>query len=87
MSTILVFGGYGGFGARLSRRLAAAGHDVVVAGRRLARAEAFCAAHPPCRPLQADRNGAVAPLLEAALVKLRANGELGRIYTRWSRLR
>jgi len=30
---------------------------------------------------------AVAPLLEAALVKLRANGELGRIYTRWSRLR
>ncbi|MET3410276.1 DUF4166 domain-containing protein [Methylobacterium sp. 1030] len=64
MSTILVFGGYGGFGARLSRRLAEAGHDVVVAGRRLARAEAFCAAHPPCRPLQADRSGAVAPLLE-----------------------
>ncbi|XYD12164.1 DUF4166 domain-containing protein (plasmid) [Methylobacterium sp. NMS12] len=64
MSTILVLGGYGGFGARLSRRLAAAGHAVVVAGRRLARAEAFCAAHPPCRPLLADRNGAVAPVLE-----------------------
>ncbi len=64
MSTILIFGGYGGFGARLSRRLAAAGHAVVVAGRRLARAEAFCAAHPPCRPLQADRGGAVAPVLE-----------------------
>ena len=64
MSTILVLGGYGGFGARLSRRLAAAGHDVVVAGRRLASAEAFCAAYPPCRPLQADRNGAVASMLE-----------------------
>ncbi|MGU3468103.1 SDR family oxidoreductase [Methylobacterium sp. C33D] len=64
MSAILIFGGYGGFGARLSRRLAAAGHAVIVAGRHLARAEAFCAAHPPCRPLQADRNGAVAPLLD-----------------------
>lgn len=59
-----MLGGYGGFGARLSRRLAAAGHDVVVTGRRLASAEAFCAAHPRCRPLQADRNDAVAPVLE-----------------------
>ncbi|XYD11902.1 DUF4166 domain-containing protein (plasmid) [Methylobacterium sp. NMS12] len=64
MSTILVLGGYGGFGGRLSRRLAAADHDVIVTGRRLASAEAFCAAHPPCRPLQADRNDAVAPVLE-----------------------
>jgi glutamate/aspartate transport system substrate-binding protein len=30
---------------------------------------------------------AVAPLLEAALAKLKANGELARIYAQWSRLR
>jgi polar amino acid transport system substrate-binding protein len=30
---------------------------------------------------------AVAPAIEAALVKLRANGELARIYARWSRLK
>ncbi len=64
MSTILVFGGYGGFGARLSRRLAAAGHDVVVAGRRFEHAAAYCAAHPRCRPIRADRNEAVEPVLE-----------------------
>lgn len=63
MSTVLILGGYGGFGARLSRRLAAAGHDVVVAGRRRERAEAFCAAHPGCRPIRADRNAALGPVL------------------------
>ncbi len=68
--TILVFGGYGGFGARLSRRLAAAGHDVVVAGRRLKCAEAFCAIHPACRPLLADRNDDARPTLEQIRPKL-----------------
>ncbi|MBX7483354.1 hypothetical protein [Qipengyuania qiaonensis] len=37
MSLILVLGGYGGFGGRISRRLSDAGHEVVVAGRSLAR--------------------------------------------------
>lgn len=56
MSRILVIGGYGGFGARLSRRLAARGHEVVVAGRSIAKAAAFCAATPGCEPAEADRN-------------------------------
>ena len=56
MSRILIIGGYGGFGARLSRRLAAGGHEVLVAGRTLAKAAAFCAAHPGCEPVEADRN-------------------------------
>ena len=42
MSRILVIGGYGGFGARLTRRLIAAGHDVLVAGRSADKAAAFC---------------------------------------------
>lgn len=40
---VLVIGGYGGFGARLSRRLAAQGHLVIVAGRSAERARAFAA--------------------------------------------
>ncbi len=40
---ILVIGGYGGFGARLSRRLSAHGHRVIVAGRSADRAAAFAA--------------------------------------------
>lgn len=63
MSAILVLGGYGGFGARLSRRLAASGHSVLVAGRSLEKARRFCEATPGCRPLQADRNGELGPLL------------------------
>lgn len=55
MSLILVLGGYGGFGARISRRLVAAGHDVLVAGRRFASAEAFCAGEARLTPLALDR--------------------------------
>jgi len=55
VSGILVLGGYGGFGGRLSRRLSQAGHEVVVAGRRLSEAKRFCADVPGCRPLVADR--------------------------------
>lgn len=40
---VLVIGGYGGFGARLSRRLAEQGHRVIVAGRTAERAIAFAA--------------------------------------------
>lgn len=55
MSRILVIGGYGGFGARLSRRLLDAGHQVLVAGRSADRAAAFCAGHPGAEPVVADR--------------------------------
>ena len=55
MSRILVLGGYGGFGGRISRRLAAAGHDVVVAGRSLDKAQAFCAGDPRLHPAELDR--------------------------------
>lgn len=54
MSAVLVLGGYGGFGARLTRRLAAAGLEVIVAGRHLASAVAFCAKVPGTTPLVAD---------------------------------
>ena len=65
LSRILVLGGYGGFGARLSRRLVGRGHDVIVAGRSLAKAEAFCVAHSGMTPLVADRNGDIGPILVA----------------------
>ncbi|SFP81937.1 SDR family oxidoreductase [Sphingomonas rubra] len=57
-----MLGGYGGFGGRLSRRLAEAGHEVVVAGRRLSEATRFCSGLPGCRPLVADRNGELTAL-------------------------
>lgn len=36
MTAVLVIGGYGGFGARIARRLAADGWTVLVAGRQRA---------------------------------------------------
>ena len=61
MSRILVIGGYGGFGGRLSRRLAAAGHQVIVAGRDADRATDFCRDLPRTEPARVDRNGDVQP--------------------------
>lgn len=71
---ILVLGGYGHFGGRICRSLAAdAGMDIVVAGRDQARADAFIAAIPSPRarlaaavvdaeaPDLATRIGALAP--------------------------
>ena len=57
MKEILVLGGYGGFGGRVSLQLARAGFAVIVAGRSAARAEAFCAHHPALklRPLALAR--------------------------------
>ena len=55
MSRILVLGGYGGFGGRISRKLGDAGHEVVVAGRSLAKARAFCAGDPRLLPARLDR--------------------------------
>jgi NAD(P)-dependent dehydrogenase (short-subunit alcohol dehydrogenase family) len=66
LSRILVLGGYGGFGARLTRRLLARGHTVLAAGRSLDKAKAFCAGLEGTEPLAADRNGDLAPLLAKA---------------------
>lgn len=62
----LVLGGYGGFGARLSRRLADDGWQVLVAGRNLERAQAFASTLDRAEAVQADRNCELAaPLSEA----------------------
>ena len=66
MKRILVIGGYGGFGARLSNRLAADGHHILVGGRSRGKAEAFCAGAERLEPLQIDRNRDVAMVLAQA---------------------
>lgn len=53
----------GGFGGRLSRRLAARGHRVLVAGRSLARAQAFAETLPDAVGIAADRTSDLAPVL------------------------
>ncbi|MBB4242902.1 MULTISPECIES: SDR family oxidoreductase [Rhizobium] len=63
MKRILVLGGYGGFGARLSRRLASDGFEVLVAGRNLEAAKALAARLPHAIGLQADRNGDISAIL------------------------
>lgn len=55
MKRILVIGGYGGFGARLTRRLIADGHHVLVAGRSAAKGAAFCQGLANAEPVVADR--------------------------------
>jgi NAD(P)-dependent dehydrogenase (short-subunit alcohol dehydrogenase family) len=60
---VLILGGYGGFGSRLSRRLASDGFEVLVAGRDANKAEAFAASLPHARGVVADRNGDIAALL------------------------
>ncbi len=66
MKRILVIGGYGGFGARLSRRLSAAGHTVIVAGRSLEKARRFAATLAGAEAIAADRTSELAPVLAAA---------------------
>ncbi len=61
---ILILGGYGGFGARLSHELAARGHHILVAGRNLQKAEHFCKTTENTEPVQADRNGDVGKIFE-----------------------
>jgi len=56
VSRILVLGGYGGFGARIARRLRGAGHEVIVAGRSLAKARAYCGGDEGLIPLALDRD-------------------------------
>lgn len=57
MREVLVLGGYGGFGGRVSVQLAKAGFAVIVAGRSAAKAKAFCDRYPelPLRPCALDR--------------------------------
>ena len=63
MSRVLIIGGYGGFGGRLSRRLLAAGHEVIIGGRRLDEAQRFCSAHPRAWPVLVDRSRNILRLL------------------------
>jgi len=64
VKTVIILGGYGGFGARLSRRLAEDGWRVLVAGRNAEAARQFAAGLPDARPLVADRNGDLRTILE-----------------------
>ena len=64
MKTVIVLGGYGGFGARLSLRLAADGWMVMVAGRNGQAAKRFAEVLPNAMPLVADRNRDLTPILE-----------------------
>lgn len=66
MSRILVIGGYGGFGAAISERLAERGHQVLVAGRSADKASAFCAGRPGLIPAVADRSRLGATLADLA---------------------
>lgn len=62
---VLVIGGYGGFGARLSRRLAADGWQVLVAGRSGEKARTFAAGLPDAEGMAFDRDGDCAAQLAA----------------------
>ncbi|WP_432344199.1 DUF4166 domain-containing protein [Shinella yambaruensis] len=65
MKRVIVLGGYGGFGARLSRRLAADGWAVLVAGRDRAAALRLAEDLSNAAALAVDRNGDLGPVLEA----------------------
>lgn len=61
---VLIIGGYGGFGARLARRLAKNGLHVVVGGRCLTKAEACAKAiGHDAGAVMIDRSGDIAPIL------------------------
>ncbi|SMC96778.1 SDR family oxidoreductase [Rhizobium sp. RU36D] len=65
MTRVMVLGGYGGFGARLSRRLAAEGWTVLVAGRNGDKAQAMAQSLPGAVAIVADRNGDFDSVLRA----------------------
>ncbi|MEB2843000.1 SDR family NAD(P)-dependent oxidoreductase [Rhizobiales bacterium RZME27] len=61
---VLVLGGYGGFGGRLSRRLANDGWAVLVAGRNLETGRAFAAELANAQAIKADREQDLTPILQ-----------------------
>lgn len=63
MKTVLVLGGYGGFGKRLSARLARDGWHVLVAGRNGDKAKAFAATLANAEAVVANRTGDLSPVL------------------------
>jgi hypothetical protein len=63
VKSVLLLGGYGGFGSRIAQRLAASGYDVIVAGRNLSKAKAFCAGRPSMRPLRIDLRAGISDAL------------------------
>ncbi len=63
MRRVLVIGGYGGFGARISRRLADDGWEVFVAGRNLVKAQQFGAGRSNCLAIELDRDSGIAEAL------------------------
>ena len=65
MRSVLLLGGYGGFGARIAPRLVAEGFTVLVAGRSRERAERFCAGRTGMVPLALDRDRDLAAALAA----------------------
>lgn len=65
MKPVLILGGYGGFGRRLSRRLAANGYGLIIAGRSQTKAEALCKELGCGTPLVADRNRPLDDVLKA----------------------
>lgn len=65
MTKVIVLGGYGGFGARLSRRLSEDGWRVLVAGRNLEKAARLAAKLSKAEPIVADRSADLTSLLIA----------------------
>jgi NAD(P)-dependent dehydrogenase (short-subunit alcohol dehydrogenase family) len=63
MKRVLILGGYGGFGARLSQRLAKTGWHVIIAGRNLENAQRLAGTLQNAIAEKADRNGDLLPLL------------------------
>jgi hypothetical protein len=70
MNKVLVLGGYGGFGGRLSRRLAEQGWRVLVAGRDAEAGRAFCAQVSGTEAVVVDRNAPLAPVFAELLPDL-----------------
>lgn len=84
MHRVVVFGGYGTFGARVSRRLARSGIDVIIAGRDARRAARFAAElGTPERFLTADvtDRASCADAIEGAAVAVNCAGPFSRLGT------
>jgi hypothetical protein len=63
---VLVLGGYGNFGKRISVALAASGVSTIIAGRDLPKAKALCAEiGAKAEPLQCDANAGLADVLHS----------------------